>query len=469
MTLVVPAGAIDREVTVEASVTPWFGELPEGVAGGPVVDVELDAEPAEPVTLVFEARGISADDVVVGFHDHDGEVAYPEAVLDPAAATVSITAEELSLFSFLKISGAGVRDQLKKVLDAYFGGVGGPAAPDCSGEEEARSEGWTVSSDDHDLVQWCFGIRDGARVLTVVNTRRYPLIVDAPSGAEVVDRGETGFAERVLARTLPVDRTMLSAGGMATWRVDVPEGGSAEFRTEFDGFAQALASVDVSAQWLATFMSKLPGSKHPGKQALLTVMDSSGCLGSLLDNADATSSFDAGDVTKLVAGCLSPEVIAKWTGGFAATVLAAPVALVFGTGDYFVGAWQSLTNLLSGADRYRVTIARSIPPPPTTVDPQLRSFGDVTELVDAFVFAWIKGDQATLATLPISDRVLSSLPAPPANAFMVDCAGVEAYGTCTVQFFENHDTHTATLGWFDIDVVLGDVSGWNVVGLTQTL
>jgi hypothetical protein len=335
-----------------------------------VLDVTAGSEPKAPVTVVFDvddAALLEPDSgLFVGYHEGADGPEYLPAEVDAAARTVSVETASLSPIGWLHIDASGVRGQFKKVLDEFFGGAfEGAPTPKCDNEDAARTEGWSITSSSYDTVAWCFGIEDGKHIVDVVNKRRYPLIVDVPAGATFVSRSDRGFAERVSESLLPDDQLVLAGGAEATWAVEPAPGRTLAFKTDFDGLAQAIGSVEVAAEWLAVFAAKVPGGPKGGKAALLAAIENSGCLKALVGNTDASNSFDAGDVFDLVQSCLGYSTLKAWGGSFFAAVIAAPVALVFGTADYFRGAWQGFTNSLSGKVRYEIKVSRAKPKAPT--------------------------------------------------------------------------------------------------------
>ncbi|MGB3674221.1 MAG: hypothetical protein WA988_07275, partial [Candidatus Nanopelagicales bacterium] len=335
--LVVPSGALSETVEVSAAELPQPSELPEGVTAERILNIQLDGvAPTKPVRVQFS--GVDADSLAgpegaaVGYHEGPDGVEFLDADVDVDKKTVTVETSSLSPLGYLRISSDKVREQLGGVLRTSLGdAVFGVDDPKCEGEDEARGDGWTVNSTDSRTVKWCMGMDEGDRVITLANNRRYPLVVRPPGGTTLRDRSDRGFAARVSEATLPNDRVVLGGGEDATWVLEQEPGISGTFQAELDGLAQSVVSIEVAAEWLELFASKVPRGKSATKDTLLAVVENSGCLGALVDQTDSESSFGGADIAKLVLECLSYDNLREWVGTFGANLLIAPVGLTFGT------------------------------------------------------------------------------------------------------------------------------------------
>jgi len=397
--LVVPAGALVESVEVTAATFDDPLELPAGVTAGVIVDVDLGGvQPTKPVTLTFDAAdpgSLTGDaGAVVGYHLGPEGPEFLPAILDAEAGTVSVETDSLSPLGFLRIDAGMIRSEAFSAMSAYFGdAVFSVPDPKCDREEEARTGGWSIDSSDSPTLKWCLGMDGDDRVLVIANNRRYPLIVEVPRNVTLKNRSERGFAARVSEAALRDDWIVLDGGGTASWTINQSEGSSIKFRTDFDGLAQAVTSLEVSADWLATLLAKASGGKSGGTAVLLGLIESSGCLRTLIDNTDDQSSFGADDIAKLLTSCLSFDTLAKFAGRFGAAILLAPVGLVLGTGSYFVGAWEGFTNSISGKVNYEILIARAeraVGCSPLTEGPTCPVVR-AAEIMSAFAVAWNQG------------------------------------------------------------------------------
>jgi hypothetical protein len=363
--LIAPAGAVETEAKITSKRTASPSGLPPEITESVVIDIELSTELAAPVDVIFPVNDRSLLDpargVIVGYHEGASGAEYLPATVNEVNSTVTITTNSLSPLGWFHIDTSAVREQLGKVFDSMFGGFFEDApTPECEMESEALEGGWSISSSTFDTVDWCFGIEDDRRVVNIVNTRRYPLMIDAPRSADLLSRSDRGFTARISESALPENDLVLEPGAEARWSVDPEPGVASTFRTNFDGLAQAIGSVEVAVEWIEAFASKLPGGPRGGKEALLRVIEESDCLLALGGLTDSENSFDAGDAFDLVKGCLSRDTLKAWGGTIFGTVVAAPIGLIFGTADYFRGAWQAGVNTISGKVRYEISVSRGV-------------------------------------------------------------------------------------------------------------
>ena len=90
------------------------------------------------------------------------------------------------------------RDLFDEFKKAFLDGLDSGATmdvskPSCTGEDQARMGGYSVTSSTTDAVYWCFGMSGSNRVLKVVNDRRYPMEVALPHS--VLQGGSIDWAQ----------------------------------------------------------------------------------------------------------------------------------------------------------------------------------------------------------------------------------------------------------------------------------
>jgi len=131
-------------------------------------------------------------------------------------------------------------------------------APACAQENATSDAGYTVRSDATDVIRWCLGPGSGDKSqLTLVLNRPYAMVATLDRGLTL---GETtggtlsvGLAQAATETLGGKGEVTLSPGGTTTVVVDLPEGGSTRLHAEFDGFAQALVSLQLAAELIAEF------------------------------------------------------------------------------------------------------------------------------------------------------------------------------------------------------------------------
>lgn len=362
----IPAGAVTSPTLVKVKRAEPRMALPDGVSGE-IYEVTLDGSLNKPVEVVMTVDPQDLEAGTADFVGYDGTKSgaeFVEAKARSQGRLRAFSAESVSTLGFLRVDGASLRKQLKTFMEAYFGGaVTDPTDPQCAEADKAKSDGWTVTSSDGERIKWCLGLENGKRVLEVANTRRYPQTVSVSSGGTLLRRSDQALAGWLSDLTLGPETISLAGADTAAFTLAPAEGKDVVVAAEFDGLAHALTSIEVSTEWLALFAVKFGGA-NPSKSAtgLREAIQSSGCLKPLLQNAAGAKEFDSADGFELLAGCLDYDTLKGVFGAGLAAVVVLPVGLVFGTGDYFRGSFQSLADSLK--DPYRIKVARAAPTGP---------------------------------------------------------------------------------------------------------
>jgi hypothetical protein len=357
---------------------------------------------------------VGEDTILIGLHAPDLST---EPELVPARVEdemLVLTTTSFSLFGGLRTSADAVIDTLRRdVFDPLLSDLSASAQhPTCDGEDAARGDGYTISSDDGPTVFWCFGTDGEQRELKVTNNRRYALRL-LTSNLDVAERPTS-------ATGLGRFASMLAAGGIAlapretvTFRADLPPGGTASVTTEWDGVAGALHQLETGVVAAAAVYGWLKLGGFDVDTFLAGLVDTAICADLLL----SAGNIRAGD---LLAQCITLEMAASygWRGAIAGAVLtAAPVVAFFTTQT------QLARDALSSdvAVNYRIELTRASQPagghasPGCAAAPRTQEAEHVTRCLYE---AWFAGDRATAEELVypetgVLERLFSFQPGEP--------------------------------------------------------
>jgi hypothetical protein len=254
-------------------------------------------------------------------------------------------APRFSWFTPLLLDLRALFSEAKRQFDGLTAGATAEAPqPRCPDETGARADGWAIGSDGPDTIRWCFGrLPDGARILKVVNARRYPLSVHHP-GAATIEAPSYGFfdLQRVSQKLAP-NVTLLLPRAAVTYRL----AGSARILTESDDLAQSLYQLQFGAGLAITFLTRFGYDKGTGLKKLAGVVaDSTKCVNSLADRGNGGT---------LLASCFGDLKTLKDALG-AKGVLLAAVMTVGATVEFFRSEIDDLGDTVDGRDRYAVRV-----------------------------------------------------------------------------------------------------------------
>lgn len=277
----------------------------------------------------------------------------------------------------------GIVSEANKVFQQVTSGAFAEApAPTCPAEAQARTEGWSVASAGPDTLKWCFGTLKSGRMLTVVNNRRYPLIVTHP-GADQQSRTPSAVELANISQLTLPGKTVLLPRDSVTYRM----AGSAQLVTEMDGLAQSLTALQTGAE-LASEITQLFGPPGDKDKLLDAALTSAKCL-TVLQNVS-----EAG---RIIRDCFTLEMIVDAFGpaaAFAAALLVlAPVL------EFFRSSFNALGDQLNGRDRYKISVGYTKPAPPATppLDPKCKQGSSDEVGLCRFVIAVQTGNLSALS------------------------------------------------------------------------
>ncbi len=314
---------------------------PSGPLGGDVtVKAPLLRKPgSDDVVMVFTAEGPGGPWTPIGSH------------LATDGHSVSFSTDHFSLFGSFFASAKDLLSAAKsELLDGLDGGLTKEAAaPSCADEAGARTGGWSVTSDSKDTIYWCFGRRsksaDSGRFVTVVNRRRYPLLVAHPNMTET--HSDTGDGLQSFSRFLNNGSTVVFPAKSATFDTDIAPGQKGELHTEFDGVGQSLYQIDAGVRTLLSLLTRF-GAGSPD-----TVVDVTEKILSGSDCASTVKDANGGDI---IAKCFSPKQILVAFG--AKALFLAPLMTVGPVLQYFRSESNAIFDQLNQRDDYRVEVSR---------------------------------------------------------------------------------------------------------------
>jgi uncharacterized protein YcfL len=186
------------------------------------------------VTIPLTRAAPAADVVVVATTEsRSGPWTYLSARLSSDRKSVSFTATHFSWYDVLGIDVETAFDEFKS---AFLDGLDSDATmtvsqPSCSEQNQARSDGYSITSSTTDTVYWCFGMSSNDRVLTVVNDRHYPLQVAHPE-LSVLQGGSIDWAQlSSLSHWGSGQTTIIAPGDKVTYQVNVPAPGQGGIKT----------------------------------------------------------------------------------------------------------------------------------------------------------------------------------------------------------------------------------------------
>jgi hypothetical protein len=369
------AGALSGDAELIGGVTGPRDDLP-AVPGLPVagsVDITTSVQPTAPVVVEIPVPPSSfadlppgADQTILVLHKPDGAEWEPlEGQLDRARGVVSVTTASLSPLSALITSTSELRKTASELLDGYLGGVDFRTdQPNCADESKVREAGYSIQSTSSDFLRWCLGAGpDGKPELKMVLNRPYPAV--ASLGRSLTIRENAGGALPVALAQAATDalgqpgEITLSPGGTTTVAIDLPAQQTTRLHAEFDGFAQALVSLQVAAELLAQMAKhmRFGGAVAADAKEALDLLDTAVCIPKLMDVA--ADPGDAGRLGAMISACLKPEYFLHSTAKVVLLTLGQAVGAAGGVLAYILSSGRALLDQVRGQGSYDITLHRT--------------------------------------------------------------------------------------------------------------
>lgn len=360
----------DLEGTVEA--TPADTTLPFGLkpATG-VFDVVLDGDlVSDTATVELPLRGeVPEHAVLVGAVARAADDwTLVDQPLEMEDGRARIPTSELSAFQAFWLPAEALVDLADELLDELSGGVPGEApAPACSGEDEARADGYTAAADDGTTVPWCLGAEDGQAVLQVVNDRLYSRSLGyvgaqlAASDVEDLDRlAQLGSSELG-------ERTLVGPGGTATFVVErAPGDDPAEVQIVLDGTTEAIFQLEVGAHVALSALALMGSEPDTPVVGLMDRLLATGGCADVVEDGDATAVLDRCFATDALVEAVGP------LGALLAPVLAEPPVV-----EHFVADVSDTEAELAERDAFEVVVERSEAPAALPTDLSGTNYGEL--------------------------------------------------------------------------------------------
>jgi lysophospholipase L1-like esterase len=380
-------GGTDIDVVADdAPVPDEVTEIAEQLASYRV-DLTDDDALTGPVTLEVPVPDDVDRSQVLAVHvADDGTMALLPVTVSDTGVTVTVTA-----FSWVWLGV--IRETIGEVAGTIWHGLtadlfADAEAPVCTDEDDARDDGWTITSDDTDTVYWCLGVEEGQRTLTVVNNRRYPMILTYGDGMFVSTPPDLDTTLSDLLSTVTTRGRQVIVGPTESVEFLVAPGNRETFvRTEFDGLGASLNNLWFGLQLAANFLTRFGAAPAATRteDLLRLVLSAPDCI-------NAVRSLNPGAAI----ACLDLSLIAR-----AGTLAALGAVAIFTTGliAFFRNSFAGLLDLIRGRDRYEITIGRG------AIDPDVDLGPTVMLVVDT---SGSMGDPDAAGTIKI-DGARSSL------------------------------------------------------------
>lgn len=237
--------------------------------------------------------------------------------------------------------------------------------PTCSNESQARQDDYVIDSEGKGTLYWCFGIKNGKRVLKVVNRKHYPLDI-THENMQVVSAGHILVNLDQLARltTGSNKHTILFPGDTAVFSIDLKMNTLARLKTSYSltsGGAASLGALQTAVLTVnsAAVTSKAPGAQKLSKQEAYKVMN---YLLQSKDCYDAVASSNEADLTLDCIGAADPDKLSKESPKLGAVgLLASFVKGVGSLGDKLRAIISGNVDSLNGEANYGIVIRRFDP------------------------------------------------------------------------------------------------------------
>lgn len=299
--------------------------------------------------------------IVVATAEGDGPISVLKGTVTSDRRHATFQTSHFSLFGIRGIDlGAAWKQFKQNFVDPLSGGFLAEAAkPSCADEAGARQDGYQISSTSGNAIYWCFGRRGNDRLLTIVNNRRYSVMVTHP-GLAADKLPHVGWDLTQLHRAFSGGKTILPPRESATFKVTAARGTVAGVTSEFDEFAENFYAFQTGVESLIDILTRFGKSELKEAQAIADLLDDGACVDAIL----------SGGPGKVLSSCFSAEEIYRVFGSVAALLLL-PLIIFGPLIEFFHSELNALFDVVNHRDRYTVGIRQSSAstPAPTTAPP----------------------------------------------------------------------------------------------------
>jgi hypothetical protein len=231
--------------------------------------------------------------------------AFEQGRLSGDRSHVEFTATSLNQVGAVTVDVDGALASLQVDFSSVLGGAlvnAGVKRPRCAGTEEARQDGYSVSSWKKETVHWCFGLEGGKRVIKVTNRRLVPFEITHPD-VGVLEAPRAARAWEPWVRVLGDANTVLSPARTVTYDADLQQDTNLVLSAESSATGQSLRLVQAAAGSLVMRLDRF-GVRAP---------DVTESVSALLSVPKCAESLSQGSAAVLD-GCLSPASLVQTFG-----------------------------------------------------------------------------------------------------------------------------------------------------------
>jgi hypothetical protein len=276
-------------------VTPVFTLAPAGpVDGTATVRLKLDNALPTSVPVLVGVREGAQDPWVFAQGRLSGDRKY-----------VEFTATSLDQVGAVTVDVDGALASLQVDFASVLGGAlvnAGVKKPRCAGSEEARKDGYSVSSWKRETVHWCFGMEGGKRVIKVTNRRLVPFEITHPD-VGVLSAPRAARAWDSWVDVLGDSNTVLSPGRTVTYDAELQPETNLVLSADSSATGQSLRLVQAGVGSLVMRLARFGVGSPDVTKSVSSLLSVPKCAHSLAQGATAV--LDA---------CLSPGSLMQTFG-----------------------------------------------------------------------------------------------------------------------------------------------------------
>lgn len=312
-----------------------------------------DEELADPVTVrlaLDNALPATASVLVASRDSSDQPFTFLRGYLTTDGQHVQFTTRKLNQVGVLVVDVAGALNSLKEdVRSGLDAGVSTAVRrQDCLGAAEARQDEYSAAATRRQTLFWCFGLRDGERVVQVTNRRRVPVQVAHP-GVAVVDSPRSAAAWAPWVGPLGRSNTFLPPGQSATYDAELQPRSRLVLTATSTATAQSLRLLQATARALVLRLTAF-GVEPPSTVAT---------LGAMLSVPSCRRSLGRGGAG-VIAGCLGPTQLATFLQPD--QLLVSPLVTDPTFSTFLRARSTSIESRVRSEELQRIVVRRGAPP-----------------------------------------------------------------------------------------------------------